>query len=141
MSDGAAFINTHSFSSSKASRLSHPVASYANQPYLQPGQEPGLDTSIIANKDRLPHAECEITVVDFSEDKIITNHFDNDTLPLWVTRYGVKDEWVKSRWINVNGLSWDVIQVLGNYKGLHRLAIEDMVNRETKTKVDWFVSA
>jgi len=96
---------------------------------------------MITNKDRLPHVECEITIVDFSEEKIVTKDYDNATLPSWVESHGIKDEWVKCRWINVSGLSWDVIQVLGNYKGLHRLAIEDMVNRETRTKVDWFVSA
>ena len=38
-----------------------------------------------------------------------------------------RPEWVACRWISVNGLSWDVIRLLGNDKGLHRLAIEDLV--------------
>ena len=78
-------------------------------------------------------------MVDFSEEKIVTEELDNATLPSWVKRRGTKDDWVKCRWINVSGLSWDVIQILGNYKGLHRLAIEDLVNKEKRTKVDWFV--
>jgi len=48
-----------------------------------------------------------------------------------------QDEWIKCRWINVNGLSWDVIQALGKYKKLHRLAIEDLINTNNRTKADW----
>lgn len=47
-------------------------------------------------------------------------------------------DWIACRWINVNGLSWDVIQALGKSKKLHRLAIEDMVNTNNRTKVDWY---
>lgn len=46
-------------------------------------------------------------------------------------------EWAKCRWINVNGLSWDVIQAIAKYKKLHRLALEDLVNTKNRTKADW----
>lgn len=49
-----------------------------------------------------------------------------------------RPNWVLCRWISVNGLSWDVIKVLGNYKGLHRLAIEDLINTRNRTKADWY---
>lgn len=52
-----------------------------------------------------------------------------------------QESWVKCRWINVNGLSWDVIQALGQYKKLHRLAIEDMINTANRTKADWYASS
>ncbi len=42
------------------------------------------------------------------------------------------------RWISVNGLSWDVIKLLGNHKNLHRLAIEDLTNQKNRTKADWY---
>lgn len=48
-----------------------------------------------------------------------------------------QDDWISCRWINVNGLSWDVIQALGQYKRLHRLAIEDLMNTNNRTKADW----
>lgn len=48
-------------------------------------------------------------------------------------------DWVKCRWINVNGLSWDVIQEIAKYKKLHRLALEDLVNTKNRTKADWYV--
>lgn len=49
-----------------------------------------------------------------------------------------QESWIKCRWINVNGLSWDVIQALGQHKKLHRLAIEDMINTNNRTKADWY---
>ena len=37
-----------------------------------------------------------------------------------------------------NGLSWDVIKLLGNKYNLHRLAIEDLMHTHSRTKVDWY---
>ena len=101
--------------------------------------EPGIDPKepIDTSRQDLLHSNSEITVVDFTVDKITTQHLDNDTLPEWIEQQKTADSWPKCRWINVNGLSWDVIQALGNYKNLHRLAIEDLVHRETRTKADW----
>lgn len=48
-----------------------------------------------------------------------------------------QEAWIKCRWISVNGLSWDVIQALGKYKKLHRLAVEDLMNTNNRTKADW----
>jgi Mg2+ and Co2+ transporter CorA len=61
---------------------------------------------------------------------------DNDTLEQFLKRE--REPWVQCRWINVNGLSWDVIKILGNHKGLHRLAIEDVVHTTNRTKADWY---
>ncbi|KAF1815444.1 hypothetical protein P152DRAFT_470878 [Eremomyces bilateralis CBS 781.70] len=103
------------------------------------GAEPGVDT-----KDGTAHPhyiglhqECGITVVDFSEDVIVETELTNETLEEFLLEE--QPEKTKCRWINVNGLSWDVIQMLGNYKKLHRLAIEDLMNtRGSRTKTDWY---
>ncbi|KAH6841189.1 hypothetical protein B0I37DRAFT_233414 [Chaetomium sp. MPI-CAGE-AT-0009] len=105
-----------------------------------PGAEPGVDPS----KPDGGHASmltlsapCEITVVDFSADHLTVQKLDNRTLPGFLTR--PQPEWATCRWINVNGLSWDVIQALGRHKNLHRLAIEDMMNTKNRTKAEWYV--
>ena len=83
------------------------------------------------------HQQCDITVVDFSADRIQTYQIDNDTLQEFVKK--PKDDWVECRWVNVNGLDFDVISELTTHKNLHRLAIEDlMTGREQRTKVDWY---
>jgi Mg2+ and Co2+ transporter CorA len=114
-----------------------------------PGQEPGLDTSDPAapythgssecsdtgDPDGL-NQPCEITVVDYSPDDMKSYMFDNDNLEEFLKQ--PPQEWSIVRWINVNGLSWDVIRVLGNHKGLHRLAVEDLMNTRNRTKADWY---
>lgn len=105
----------------------------------EPGAEPGVDVKDEEAAARFAHLRqhCEITVVDFSADKIQTYELDNQTLQDFVKR--PKDDWVECRWVNVNGLDFDVISELTTHKQLHRLAIEDlMTGREQRTKVDWY---
>ncbi|KAL6163566.1 hypothetical protein ACJQWK_10104 [Exserohilum turcicum] len=104
----------------------------------EPGAEPGVDTkndSEAANYHHL-YARCQITVVDFSDERVECHELDNDTLQDFLNY--PKEDWVACRWINVNGLSWDVIRTLGNHKQLHRLAIEDLMSTQSRTKVDWY---
>lgn len=105
----------------------------------EPGAEPGVDVKNEEAAARFAHLrqQCDITVVDFSAQKIQTYELDNDTLHDFMQR--PKDNWVECRWVNVNGLDFDVISELGTHKQLHRLAIEDlMTGREQRTKVDWY---
>lgn len=136
MTDGTAFSRRRARSSNVSTTSQSHGSLHANQFQhdWRPGQEPGLDKT---QDDESLYTECEITVVDFSEDEIKTERFDNASLPSWIERAGKRDASTKCRWINVNGLSWDVVQALAKYKKLHRLAIEDMVARERRTKVDW----
>jgi len=79
---------------------------------------------------------CEITAVDFSHEELSTRRLTNDTLPEFLNK--PQPEWSKCRWINVNGLSWDVVQTLGQYKNLHKLALEDLMNTRNRTKAEWY---
>lgn len=105
----------------------------------RPGTEPGVDTSRADGGHSTmvkPHAECQITVVDFSVDKINIEECNNmefiDFLKI------PQPDWVQCRWINVNGLSWDVIKAIGQNKKLHRLAVEDLMNTSGRAKADWY---
>lgn len=123
---------------SSTSRTVTASKSYPERPNWHPGQEPGLDPSKPnGGRTQKPmlHAQCEITVVDFSEDDMVMRHLNNESLPGFLKHE--KEDWIKCRWINVNGLSWDVISALGKYKKLHRLAVEDMTNTRNRTKADW----
>ncbi|KAI4118824.1 MAG: hypothetical protein LQ345_001217 [Seirophora villosa] len=105
-----------------------------------PGQEPGIDTTLPSDGEpsTIPHLfeECEIMVVDFSMDYIQLHRLSNKSLERFLQDQ--RPDWATCRWINVNGLSWDVIKLIGNDKGLHRLAIEDMMNTKNRTKADWY---
>ena len=114
------------------------VDASALHPNWRPGQEPGLDPSK-PNGGR-PHTptwneDCEITIIDYCEDDMVMHNLDNAGLIRFIHKK--QEDWIKCRWINVNGLSWDVIQALGKYKKLHDLALEDLVNMNNRTKADW----
>ncbi len=83
-------------------------------------------------------APCQITVVDFSRDELSIRKLDNESLKDFLDQ--PQPDWARCRWINVNGLSWDVIQALGRHKNLHRLAIEDIMNTRNRTKAEWSVN-
>ena len=108
----------------------------------RPGQEPGIDVSAPPEGGLGQHSlaelheQCDITVVDFSQEDMRMYHYQNDSLNQFLET--PRPDWVQCRWISVNGLSWDVIQMLGKYKHLHRLAIEDMMSLKNRTKADWY---
>ncbi|KAG5978953.1 hypothetical protein E4U55_005722 [Claviceps digitariae] len=106
----------------------------------QPGSEPGYDPRLPdGGHASMPtlSAECDITVVDFSLERMVKRHFNNDTFIAFLDQRP-KESWAKCRWININGLSWDVIQAVGARKGLHKLALEDIMNIRNRTKADWY---
>ncbi|KAH8673857.1 hypothetical protein BX600DRAFT_509087 [Xylariales sp. PMI_506] len=109
-----------------------------DHPRLRPGAEPGVDPAKPDGGHSMGtvHAECQITIVDFSQDQFAIHELDNVEMIEFLQK--PQPQWVKCRWINVNGVSWDVIQALGNYKNLHRLAVEDILNTRNRTKVDWY---
>lgn len=115
-----------------------------------PGLEPGIDISdppAYSEEDGVEqthdirrletlHQQCEISVIDYSQNHMSTQFLDNESLAEFLDR--PKDDWVDVRWINVNGLSWDVIKMISKKKRLHRLAIEDLLNTRNRTKADWY---
>lgn len=120
-------------------RRYHSPARHQFEPqFEEPGAEPGIDTQKddpTSDYSHL-HQHCEITVVDFSDSRCESVELHNDDLEEYLAK--PQDPWVQCRWINVNGLSWDVIRMLGNHKQLHSLAIEDLMNTRGRTKADWY---
>lgn len=107
-------------------------------PIWQPGAEPGIDAAAENAHPRLEamRERCDIAILDFSHDTMSHFQADNDTLHSALVE--PRTDGTACRWISVNGLSWDVIKLLGNHYGLHRLAIEDLINTRSRTKVDWY---
>jgi hypothetical protein len=119
-----------------------PVSDYdefdGSRPGWQPGQEPGFDPSRSdAGHSSMPTlmARSDITIVDFSQERINVRRFDNEGFIEALAK--PQADWVKCRWINVNTLSWDVVQAIGAHKKLHKLALEDVMELRNRTKVDW----
>ncbi|KAI1348330.1 hypothetical protein F5Y01DRAFT_317911 [Xylaria sp. FL0043] len=133
------FVLRHRNTRTNTFRTLEEFEDFERRPGWRPGTEPGIDPKKPdGGQDGVPnlHAECQVTVVDFSREDLQIHDMNNAELIEFVRR--PQPSWAKCRWINVNGLSWDVIQALGKYKDLHRLAIEDIMNIRNRTKVDWY---
>ncbi|ODV91528.1 hypothetical protein CANCADRAFT_42174 [Tortispora caseinolytica NRRL Y-17796] len=101
----------------------------------QPGWEPGID---IRTTDVELGDYSIATVVDYSFDKYRIQRGISDATITSVLNS--RPDWSTVRWINVNGLSWGTLRAISQHFGLHRLAIEDMVDIPQRTKVDYYMT-
>lgn len=126
------------------------------------GAEPGIDP--LRPEADIEWADvvedCKIEVIDYSAVSCHYKHMNNaefvdmmDDDNLWKPK-----PWAKCRWINIGGVSWDVIKALAGRYGksnaiassqasltrdtaLHPLAIEDVLHHEHKggrSKADYY---
>ncbi|KAH7157323.1 hypothetical protein B0J13DRAFT_520066 [Dactylonectria estremocensis] len=101
------------------------------------GSEPSVDMSKPDGGDKCMTkscAQCQINIVNFSEDNIVIHELDNDGLIEFLKTS--QPSWVKCQWVNVNRLSWNVIQALGQYKQLHGLVIDELMDTRNRTEAD-----
>ena len=101
-----------------------------------PGAAPGIEHDEIAS---LPGGTgpARIACVDYSPDQVSIQEIDN--LEDFVGRH--RPEWTIVRWISVDGLAdMHAIQVLATKYNLHPLAIEDMLQRTQRSKVEAYGS-
>lgn len=107
------------------------------RPGAEPGYDPYKSDGGHSSQTTLSTA-CDITVVDFSHADIVVDSFTNGNIEAFLKE--PQPAWAKCRWINVNGLSWDVISTLGKHKRLHKLSLEDIMNTRNRTKTDWYAN-
>lgn len=103
------------------------------------GAEPGFDPAVRDPKvDHLsPKSRVEIQVVDYSNDRLVVHTPSSDALEEFF-RDSPKPSWASCRWIYVNGIEPEVVRCLGTHKNLHPLALEDVLDMQTPTKVNWY---
>ena len=103
------------------------------------GAEPGFDPAVRDPKrDHLsPKSQVEIQVVDYSSDRLVVHNPASDALDDFVLQ-SPKPSWASCRWIYVNGIEPEVVRCLGTNKNLHPLALEDVLDMQTPTKVNWY---
>lgn len=77
------------------------------------GAEPGIDPSRPAVDAIYRHIEedCEIEIVDYSAVRSSYRKLNNKEFVDFVDTTE-REPWVKVRWINIGGISWDVIKAL-----------------------------
>ncbi|KAG2022560.1 manganese resistance protein MNR2, variant 2 [Coprinopsis cinerea AmutBmut pab1-1] len=108
------------------------------------GGEPGIDPSRPESDVAYGHIheECAIEVVDYSAIRHSSHKMSNaefidlmDNEETWKA-----PRWAKVRWINIGGLSWDVIKALASRYALHPLALEDVFHGHSRnrSKADYY---
>ncbi|RHZ83140.1 hypothetical protein Glove_99g125 [Diversispora epigaea] len=98
------------------------------------GQDPGIDAK---NVDYDIQTQCRIFCSDYGEEKAFeTYNLTNKTLSDFLSKK--RPEGGKVRWINVDGISWDVIKELALRYDLHPLCVEDIIQCSQRTKMDQY---
>ncbi|KIM32024.1 hypothetical protein M408DRAFT_327383 [Serendipita vermifera MAFF 305830] len=106
-----------------------------------PGSEPGVDPRRESVKRAYAyiHEACEIEVIDYCAEHVKFRQFDNDSFLEFLKTTDRKPP-MKVRWINIAGISWDIISELALKYQLHPLSIEDILHSKStmRSKADYY---
>ncbi|CAE6523140.1 unnamed protein product, partial [Rhizoctonia solani] len=112
---------------------------------IAPGTEPGADPRKSATVELYGgiKANCRIEICEYGPSKARFTDYDNKSFVTWLNSNEAtanREIWNKVRWINIAGVSWDVISALTLHYGLHPLAIEDVLHGRTnaRSKADYY---
>ncbi|KAF8190242.1 hypothetical protein K438DRAFT_1676097 [Mycena galopus ATCC 62051] len=108
-----------------------------------PGAEPGVNPrhpSADAEYGEIKQ-ECVIELVDYSAVRSNFRRMSNHQFVDLMATESVLQPWVKVRWINIGGMSWDVMKALSIKYSLHPLALEDVFHARptARSKADYYV--
>ncbi|KAJ3563082.1 hypothetical protein NP233_g9173 [Leucocoprinus birnbaumii] len=108
------------------------------------GAEPGVDPRRASAEMQYGHIhqECAIEITDYSSVRTNVMQMGNARF-VEMMKNGVASErpaWVKVRWVNVGGISWDVIKAMTLRYNLHPLALEDIFHQSghVRSKADYY---
>ena len=88
------------------------------------GAEPGIDPrreSAFLTYGHI-HQQCNVEIADYSAVRSSFGRMNNQTFIKFLMdeHAGARESWVKVRWINVGGISWDIISALAIKYGAFR---------------------
>ncbi|CAE6418565.1 unnamed protein product [Rhizoctonia solani] len=87
---------------------------------------------------------CKVHVWDYGPTKSNARLFENNDLFIHWLEQGEGERkrplWSKVRWINVSGVSWDILQALHHRYNLHPLSLDTVINgrENARSKADYF---
>ncbi|XP_006453892.1 hypothetical protein AGABI2DRAFT_189237 [Agaricus bisporus var. bisporus H97] len=108
------------------------------------GAEPGVDPRRASADLQYGHIrqECTIEITDYSSVRSTIRSLKNDEFidMMLDDEAGKSPSWRKVRWINIGGVSWDVIKALSLRYDIHPLALEDIFhgNLKSRSKADYY---
>ncbi|KAL4250316.1 CorA metal ion transporter (MIT) family protein [Abortiporus biennis] len=108
------------------------------------GAEPGIDVrreSAFVNYGHI-REKCLIEVADYSSVRSSFGRMTNTEFVKLLAddKASAREPWVKVRWINVGGISWDVVSALAIKYDMHPLALEDVLHQRghARSKADYY---
>ncbi|KAH9056939.1 hypothetical protein EDB87DRAFT_1686657 [Lactarius vividus] len=108
------------------------------------GAEPGIDPrrhSAFATFGNI-RQKCLIDIIDYSSLRCSSGRMTNNEFVEFLKNReaSAPEPWVKVRWINVGGISWDVISALALKYDMHPLSVEDLLHRRghARSKADYY---
>ncbi|EIN14274.1 hypothetical protein PUNSTDRAFT_96001 [Punctularia strigosozonata HHB-11173 SS5] len=110
------------------------------------GAEPGIDPKRADADRQFGHIrqDCFIEIIDYNGATSSAGRMDNAGFVKLMSdpKASEPQPWVKVRWINIGGISWDVIKALAIRYNLHPLALEDVLHvpRHSRSKADYFLN-
>ncbi|KAK0209054.1 hypothetical protein DFS33DRAFT_498400 [Desarmillaria ectypa] len=108
------------------------------------GAEPGVDPRRVSADIQYGsiRQNCVIELFDYSSVRHSFGRMTNKEFVNFLDDPGASkpEPWVKVRWINIGGMSWDVIKAVSLKYDLHPLALEDVFHTrsQTRSKVDYY---
>ncbi|KAF9277363.1 hypothetical protein BGZ88_001193 [Linnemannia elongata] len=109
------------------------VAARRLSSYALRGQ--GVDVSDMDSVFGGIEGTVDATVMDMNQTQYTKRQgMTNSQFLAWLQQ--PRPEWSTVRWININGMSWDVIKAIAIKYDLHHLAVEDLLHIPQRTKVD-----
>ncbi|KAG8768671.1 hypothetical protein FRC12_005444 [Ceratobasidium sp. 428] len=112
---------------------------------ITPGTEPGADPRKSSTVEMYGHikANCKIEIAEYGPSKSRFTTFDNKGFIDWLDKPAAtakREIWNKVRWINISGVSYDVISAAALKYELHPLSIEDILHgrKNARSKADYY---
>ncbi|KIP06840.1 hypothetical protein PHLGIDRAFT_72083 [Phlebiopsis gigantea 11061_1 CR5-6] len=115
-------------------------------PHGRVGAEPGIDPRRESAFFSFAHIrqQCQIEIVDYSSVRSSYQRMVNSEFIQFLAdpEARARRPWSKVRWINVGGISWDIVSslALAYGKDIHPLAVEDVLHESkvSRSKADYY---
>lgn len=105
--------------------------------HSKPGDVQGVSASSHDPKLEALNVDCKITCIDYSSENLSSHGpISNDQVSALLAEE--RPTWASCRWINVEGISWDIIRIMAEKYHLHPLSVEDLLHIPQRTKMDYY---
>ncbi|KAI8815013.1 hypothetical protein BJ742DRAFT_765406 [Cladochytrium replicatum] len=119
-----------------AVRLGTGTAAVPDNPLIIAGAQGGVNFNDAPENLKTIRCEVKVTVKDYDEGHSTTTILNNSNFEKFINE--PRPSFSKVRWINIQGVDFEVMRALTLRYGLHPLAIEDVFHTPARIKADFY---